>query len=137
MTRICLDTSAYSNFRRGEPQAVAYVDRAEWIGVPSVVLGELRAGFRLGARFESNVEELDEFLRHGVVEILHVDEGVAEIYAELFTELRTRGRPMPTNDIWIAATAASAGATVLTFDGHFRHIARIGTVVLAAPPGRQ
>ena len=42
MSRICLDTSAYSHFRRGEPRVVEYLDRADWIGVPSIVVGELR-----------------------------------------------------------------------------------------------
>ena len=130
MTRICLDTSAYSNFRRGEPRVVEHLDRAEWVGVPSVVVGELRAGFQLGARADENFNELDEFLNHAVVETLLVDMAVAHIYGEIFADLRRKGRPLPTNDIWIAAIAARAGATVLTFDEHFREVARVGSLVL-------
>ena len=52
---------------------------------------------------------------------------------EIFADLRSRSRPLPTNDIWIAATAARAGATVVTFDEHFRTIARAGSLVLAQP----
>ena len=73
MTRLCLDTSAYSHFKRGEPRVVEMVDRAEWIGVPSVVVGELWAGFLRGSRMEENVAELDDFLDHAVVETLCVD----------------------------------------------------------------
>ena len=62
MNRICLDTSAYSNFRRGEPGAVEHLDRAAWIGVPSVVVGELSAGFLLGRRAHENFDALGEFL---------------------------------------------------------------------------
>ena len=58
MSRICLDTSAYSSFRRGEPRAIEHVDRAEWIGVPTVVVGELGAGFLLGSRADENVAGL-------------------------------------------------------------------------------
>ena len=130
MTRFCLDTSAYSNFRRGEPRVVEHVDRAEWIGVPSVVVGELWAGFLLGTRTEENVRELGEFLDHPVVEVVSVTEDVARIYGEIVVDLRSRGRPVPTNDIWIAATAARAGASILTFDDHFRDIARVGSLVL-------
>lgn len=133
MSRICLDTSAYSNFQRGEPRVVEHLDRAEWVGVPSVVVGELRAGFLLGSRTDDNIDELDEFLSHTVVEMLPVDSAVAHIYGEIFADLRSRGRPLPTNDIWIAATAARAGATVVTFDEHFRAIARVGSLVLAQP----
>ena len=130
MTRLCLDTSAYSNFRRGEPRVVDHMDRAEWIGVPSVVVGELCAGFLLGTRADENFRELGEFLDHPVVEILAMTEDVAHIYAEIVVDLRLRGRPLPTNDIWIAATAARTGASILTYDGHFRDITRVGALVL-------
>ena len=130
MTRICLDTSAYSNFRRGEPRAVEHLDRATWIGVPSVAVGELCAGFLLGTRADENFDALGEFLDHPVVDVLPITEEVARIYGEIFLDLRQRGCRLPTNDIWIAATAARAGASVLTFDDHFREIARVASVVL-------
>lgn len=44
MTRICLDTSAYSNFQRGQFGAVDVIDTADWIGMPSTTLGELWRG---------------------------------------------------------------------------------------------
>ena len=130
MTRLCLDTSAHSNFQRGEPRVIEHLDRAEWVGVPSVVIGELWAGFLLGTRADENIGEFEELLRHAVVEILLVDEDVARIYGEIFADLRSKGRPLPTNDIWIAATSARADATVLTFDEHFRAIARVGALIL-------
>ena len=130
MTGICVDTSAYSNFRRGEARVIEYVDRAKWIGVPSIVVGELHAGFRSGTRIDRNLSELNEFLRYPVVQVLAVDEEVARLYGEIVSELRAAGRPLPTNDIWIAATAARFGATVLTFDSHYRAIGRAGSIVL-------
>ncbi len=130
MTRLCLDTSAYSNFRRGHAGVVDLVDPADWIGMPSVVIGELWTGFLLGTRRAENIRELDEFLNHAVVEIVPIDEEVAHIYGEIVVELRRKGRPLPTNDIWIAATAARAGGTVLTFDDHFQEITRIGALIL-------
>ena len=98
--------------------------------MPSVVIGELWTGFLLGTRRAENIRELDEFLNHAVVEIVPIDEEVAHIYGEIVVELRRKGRPLPTNDIWIAATAARAGGTVLTFDNHFQEITRIGTLIL-------
>ena len=131
MSRICIDTSAYSNYRRGQPAAVDLIDEADWVGVPSVVLGELWAGFLLGSRTERNLAELAEFLTASVTEVVRVDEDVARIYGEIVVELRNKGTPLPTNDIWIAAIAARSGATVLTYDVHFLEIGRIGTRVLA------
>lgn len=59
-----------------------------------------------------------------------MDEEVSRHCAEIVCDLRRAGTPLPTNDIWIAATAARSGALVLTFDRHFEKIARVGSLVL-------
>jgi tRNA(fMet)-specific endonuclease VapC len=133
MSRYCLDTVAYSHFKRGEEKVTRMLDRAEWIGVPAIVIGELWAGFAQGSRLQSNIAELDEFLALPVVETLVVDRQVAEIFGEIIADLRRNGRPVPTNDIWIAATCARAGATLLTWGAHFRLIPRIGSLVFDSP----
>lgn len=130
MSAYCLDTSAYSNFRRGNEEVAALLDQAETVGVPTVALGELRTGFLLGDRRRRNETELDAFLDNPVVQVLPVDSETSRHYAEIVAELRKAGTPVPTNDIWIAATAARNGATVLTCDDHFERIARAGSVVI-------
>ena len=132
--RCCLDTSAYSMFKRGDEQVVELLDRADWVGLPTVVLGELWLGFLLGSRLRQNQTELAAFVAHPAVETLAVDEEVARIYAEIVVDLRKAGTPLPTNDIWVAATAVRAGATVLTCDAHFTAIKRVGSLVLVPPP---
>lgn len=128
--KLCLDTSAYSNFKRGQQPAVEAISSATWLGVPATVLGELRVGFALGSRREVNERELSAFLAHPFVTVLSVDDEAARIYAELVCALRDAGTPIPTNDIWIAATAAREGATVLTYDAHFGQIQRVASRVL-------
>jgi predicted nucleic acid-binding protein len=130
MSRYCLDTVAYSHLKRGESRITDLLDRAEWIGVPVIVIGELCAGFAKGSRLQRNLRELDEFLSLPVVETLPVDRQTAEVFGEIVEDLRQRGRPIPVNDIWIAATCARAGATLLTWDPHFREIPRIGMMLL-------
>ena len=130
MSRYCLDTVAYSHFKRGDERICRLLDRAEWIGIPVIVIGELLAGFAKGSRFDRNVVELDEFLALPVVETLPVERSVAELFGEIVEDLRRKGRPIPVNDIWIAATCARAGATLLTWDAHFRSVSRIGTILL-------
>lgn len=132
MSRYCLDTSAYSNFKRGDLRVVDLIDRADWIGIPAIVLGELWTGFLQGGRLAANQAELEAFLAHPVVEELHVDHEVGRIYAEIVVALQKAGTPIPVNDIWIAANAARAGATVITYDSHFQSIQRVGSIVL--PP---
>ena len=130
MTRICLDTSAYSQFKRGSRDVVGAVTRARGVLVPAVVLGELRTGFLLGKRADENEAELREFLAHPVVRVLEVDDEAASRYAEIVVDLRRAGTPVPTNDVWIAALAAREGATVVTYDAHFAAIRRVGARVL-------
>jgi len=135
LSRYCLDTSAYSQFKRGDPQVVDRIDRADWLGVPSIVLGELWIGFLLGDRLAKNQRELEEFLASPEVERIAVDEQVSRIYAEICVSLRRAGTPVPSNDIWIAATAIHSGAPVLTYDTHFNDIQQVQSVILS-PPGR-
>jgi tRNA(fMet)-specific endonuclease VapC len=133
VSRYCLDTVAYSHFKRGEARITKMLDRAEWIGVPVIVIGELCAGFAKGSRLsrlQKNLEELDEFLALPLVAALPVDRQTAEMFGEMIDALRRKGRPVPSNDVWIAATCARAGATLLTWDAHFRLIPRVGTMVL-------
>lgn len=130
MSRYCLDTSAYSHFKRGDQAVVDILDGAEWLGVPTIVLGELRVGFLLGLRRKQNEDELREFLSNPVVEIVGVDLEVSRHYAEIVVDLRRAGTPLPTNDIWIAAIAARQGALILSYDHHFHTIGRVGAIVL-------
>jgi predicted nucleic acid-binding protein len=108
----------------------ALLDRAELVGVPTVALGELLSGFLLGGRQRRNEAELDAFLDSSVVEVLPVDSVTSRHYAEIVADLRKAGTPVPTNDIWIAATAARNGTTVLTCDDHFERIRRVGSIVI-------
>ncbi len=130
MSRFCIDTSAYSQFKRGHHEVAELLDRASYVAVPSIVIGELWLGFLGGARVRENELELGQFLEHRVVEEVAIDREVARIYAEIVRDLQAKGMPLPTNDIWIAAVTARVGATVLTFDKHFGAIQRIGSLVL-------
>lgn len=102
------------------------------VGVPAIALGELRTGFLLGGRRRRNELELDAFLGNPVVQVLAVDSETSRHYAEIVAELRKAATPIPTNDIWIAATAARNGATVLTCDSHFEHVRRVGSLIVEA-----
>jgi predicted nucleic acid-binding protein len=130
MKRLCLDTSAYTHFMAGESQAVQIISEAKFVGVPVIALGELRAGFRLGHKYEQNETALCEFLDSPVVHCLDVDADASVCYADIFATLRRKGTPIPTNDMWIAAIAMREGATVLTFDAHFERIQHIAKLCL-------
>src|SRR5881397_1392550 len=100
---ILLDTNAYAAFKQGQPDAVEIVQRATRLALSSTVLGELLAGFVVGSREAKNRAELQQFLGSDRVHILPVDDGTATYYATVYRILRSKGRPIPTNDMWIAA----------------------------------
>ena len=122
MKRIIIDTNFYTAFKKNDAAAVDLLKRVEYIGVNTIILGELLAGFRCGSREKQNRLELDQFLDSARVETIALDDETAEFYAQVFSELRQKGRPIPSNDIWLAASALQHGLALATFDEHFSSI---------------
>jgi len=125
MSALMLDTSAYAAFKRGRPEFIAALRKARAILLPTVVLGELLAGFEAGGRRQHNRAELEEFQHNPRVRLALITPETAERYARIYAYLRGVGRPVPTNDLWIAASAMEHGAELLTADAHFTHIPQI------------
>ncbi len=132
MRRLFLDTNVYSAFKRGDSAAVELLRTADEIVVNAVVLGELIAGFAVGSQETRNREELSAFLSSPRVRAVPVDEATAGFYARVFALLRRKGRPIPTNDLWIAASALQHGLILATRDEHFAAIEGLATVETAA-----
>lgn len=122
MRPIVLDTNAYVAFKRGDADVLSVLRRAERICLPTVVLGELLAGFAAGNREAVNREELALFLQSHRVSTLPVRETTADHYALVFAVLRAKGRPIPSNDLWIAACTLEVGGALLTLDAHFGEV---------------
>ena len=131
-SRLVLDTSAYARLRAGSTAVLEAVTEAEFVLLPVIVLGELEAGFRGGRQTTENRAMLAEFLAEPFSAVLPVTEDVARIYGQLFVELRRAGTPVATNDIWIAACTIGSGASLLTFDGDFKHFSRLDCTILSA-----
>jgi tRNA(fMet)-specific endonuclease VapC len=128
--RVFLDTSAYSAFKKGHPQIRHRIREASQVQLSPVVLAELRAGFLKGTRLAENLAELAQFLASPRVDVVAMDEDTAERYAAIFDSLRRAGTPIPTNDVWIAASAMQCGSLLLTTDPHFRAVTQIVAEVL-------
>jgi tRNA(fMet)-specific endonuclease VapC len=123
--RLLLDTSAYSAFMRGHAGIQSALRSNEEIFLNSIVLGELTAGFIKGSRRKKNEDELRRFLASPRVGLLDVTEETAERYAVILYSLWRAGTPLPTNDIWIAASAMEYGLCVVTTDDHYQKIPQI------------
>ncbi|MCI4431280.1 MAG: PIN domain-containing protein [Burkholderiales bacterium] len=79
-------------------------------------------GFAAGKRESKNRAELARFLDSPRVEVVPVTAQTADSCALVYSGLRRKGVPIPTNDLWIAASALEHGAALLTRDAHFARI---------------
>lgn len=125
MSRLLLDTSAYSAFFRGDARAKEALSTCDEIYLNPVVIGELLSGFSGGRRRLQNEKDLEEFLAAPRVQVLEIDFETSIRYAVILAGLWRAGTPIPTNDIWIAASAMQHGLEVLTGDAHFSKVAQI------------
>jgi tRNA(fMet)-specific endonuclease VapC len=130
--RVLLDTNAYSAFVRGRPEVVRSVSQADEVMLSMVVLGELLFGFHNGSQYEQNRRLLEEFLRDPQVQIVTLTFTTAELFGKIFAGLRKRGKPIPTNDIWIAAQAIENDSSLLSSDSHFEYVEKLSWLPL--PP---
>ena len=122
MRRLLLDTNIYVLHRAGEREIVELIASADALFMNPIVLGELMAGFAIGSRERANREGLARFLESPRISVLPLEEQTAVTYAAVFRALRRRGRPIPTNDLWIAASALQHGLVLATRDRHFSEI---------------
>jgi len=125
MSRLLLDTSAYAAFFRNHPGVKAEVQEASELFLSPIVLGELRSGFLKGARRAENEKELREFLASPRCSVPVIDDETSHRYAAIHDYLRRKGTPVSPNDLWIAASAAQHGLTVVTLDGDFDLIPQV------------
>ena len=120
--RILLDSNAYSAFMRGNREVRSMIQTAEEVLFSAVVVGEQLFGFRQGAHYERNLAELRSFLECPYVSFVPVGPVTADRYSRVMSALKAKRRPIPTNDVWIAAQAMETGADLVSVDGHFQHV---------------
>ena len=123
MNKLLIDTNIYSHAMRGDDVVVSTLQHVAHIGISAISVGELLSGFKAGNQEAINRRELNIFLDSPRVVLYSIDEVTAEFYSAILNQLKKQGTPIPTNDIWIAATALQHGLPVYTFDRHFEHIA--------------
>lgn len=97
------------------------------IHVPCIALGEAIMGAHRSGGTHKNLQAIKSFSK--TLPILPCNAGTAEAYGSLHAYLLNKGRPIPDNDIWIAAIAHQRGLTLLTRDHHFRHIEHLSVLI--------
>lgn len=130
--KLALDTNAYKLLGSGDPSLAEDLRRAEKIGLPITVLGELWFGFMNGSKLRQNTETLERFLATQRVEVLQLDEQTARLFGEIATLLRKGGVTIQQNDVWIAALCKQHGFALATGDRGFQHV--LGLEVVETDP---
>ena len=123
--RILLDTNIVIALFAGEKPVHERLSECPEVFLPSTVLGELYYGARKSSQALANMARIEEFA--AAVAILSCDATTARLYGDIKAALRSQGRPIPENDIWIAAVAQQYGLPLATRDDHFNHVAGVTT----------
>ena len=134
--RVLLDSGAYSQLMLGRERVTRIVRGAEEVLLSAVVLGELLYGFRHGSRYERDARGMRAFLDNPYVTLVPVGETTADRFSRIAASLRAKRRPIPTNDVWIAAHAMETGADLVSADRCFRHVDGIAWIRLRCERGR-
>jgi tRNA(fMet)-specific endonuclease VapC len=124
---VILDTNSLSAFADGLPAAVSAVNAADSVEVSVISLGE----FRFGIAQSKHRIDYERWLRENLrfYRIVDVNEETASVYAEIRLELKQAGRPIPVNDLWIAALCRQRDQPILSRDRHFdvvKGVRRVG-----------
>jgi tRNA(fMet)-specific endonuclease VapC len=122
VNRMLIDSCAYTRFVAGDRTVLDALSNARTVFLSVFVLGELKAGFKAGSNEALNKRVLATFLDKPSVELLPAGEDTADFYARIWSAFRKAGRPIPTNDVWIAAQAMETGSVLVTFDAHFAQV---------------
>lgn len=117
-----IDTSAYSSFFKGDTRLKNYFKTDSNIYIPLVVIGELRAGFAAGTKPDYNEKYLQQFLDRPQVNILNLSNKTTVIYGLIYTRLKKAGKPIGSNDMWVAALALEHDCLLVTLDSDFKQV---------------
>lgn len=118
--RVLLDTPIVIALFANESTIREHLALASEVFVSTIVLGELYYGARKSARVDANLARIDEFSSSTTV--LACENETAKKYGQIKQSLKVKGKPIPENDIWIAAVAMQYGLILVSRDNHFQEI---------------
>jgi tRNA(fMet)-specific endonuclease VapC len=118
-----LDTSIIIHTFKNNNIITAQLHTFSEIFVPSIAVGELYYGAYRSANVKKHLDQVQQFLQNYT--ILATDVVTADLYGSIKTALKNKGKPIPENDIWIAAISVQFGLPLFTSDKHFKDIENI------------
>jgi tRNA(fMet)-specific endonuclease VapC len=119
-TRVIVDTNVVIELINHPQNAIGHIGSSAILCAPVIVLGELNFGAWKSKNVTANLARVQAFANS--VHILLIDLDVALRFGQLQHELQAKGKPIPVNDLWIAATAITNNLALITRDSHFQHV---------------
>ncbi len=123
-----VDTNVVIALFAGDPNASRYLNKCSELFLCVPVLGELWYGALASTRVQENLHRVETFAK--TVLVLPCDSGTTVCYGEIKLGLRRKGRPIPNNDIWIAAIASQHRLKVVSRDSHFTEVDGLDVEIL-------
>ncbi|MBD2303514.1 type II toxin-antitoxin system VapC family toxin [Nostoc sp. FACHB-87] len=117
---VALDTSVAVRFLNGDQAVVAQVLALTTVILPTVVVGELLFGAENSSRPLQNLPRYLEFIE--TCEVVTLGRETAVVYAQTRLALKQKGRPIPMNDVWIAAQCLEHSWRLVTDDSDFSYV---------------
>lgn len=114
------DTNIIIGFLKNERAIVEKIINEEVINIPVITVGEMLFGANKSDNSEKNLSLYKDFFK--CCEIFEITERTSEYYADIKYFLKKSGKPIPENDLWIAAIAKEHDFTLITRDKHFKNI---------------
>ena len=111
-----LDTNIIIDWFRGDEKTISFLNNFDF-EIPVIVIGELFYGTENSSKKEKHFEQIKSFIKE--VSIINSTNETAKIYASIKSQLKQEGKPIPENDIWIAAIAIENNKSLVTNDQHF------------------
>ncbi|MEM7129286.1 MAG: type II toxin-antitoxin system VapC family toxin [Chloroflexota bacterium] len=118
--RYLLDTNIVIALFANDSAITSNLQNAQEVFVPSIVVGELYYGAQRSGKMKQNIAQIDSFSVANT--ILACDSTTASVYGTTKNTLPKKGRPIPENDIWIAAIALQHNLTLVTRDAHLKEV---------------
>ena len=123
---VLLDTNVVVAYFRGEQALHSRFAGAVPLHLPWVVLGELYYGAQRAKRRQEQLAHILDLLTYAVV--LFPDHDTTSVYGQVKAELAQTGKPIPDNDLWIAAMARQHALPLATRDAHFAQVPGVETL---------
>ena len=119
-SKFLLDTNIIIEIFDGNKKIADKLIKFPGFFISAVVLGELYIGVNRVANKAKHLKKLNDFLE--LCTVLNSDRVTAKYYGEIVSNLYKKGKPLPINDVWIAAAAMQYNLTLVTRDKHFNEI---------------